>query len=327
MRPPEDPVRAGGVWGFLISLFGYIRIRTRSPSAVHQPNDPRGNHERRTVPYRCYTQEDEIEIRPEFATFAGYVGKGEKLLPRWTPGSIVYFVFLSNTFPNEVDARTVETAFMRAVDDWNSKAVGVQLQRVFDCERAAFVVAYEASKAKPRAYASAFFPDSDDRTLRVFSDALSVDSTVRLLVILLHEIGHVLGLRHENASTTEPEKPSVELTSFNEHSIMMAPLPEGSGTCIHDRDVEALKMLYSMADNSTFKDYRVVTVDPATPVQLRFKCWEQTLHGDIASAFASRTEMERVTIPGLIMSFLYFLSYLIMFLFHLIVKWISEAMA
>ncbi|KAK3346465.1 hypothetical protein B0T25DRAFT_552066 [Lasiosphaeria hispida] len=83
--------------------------------------------------------------------------------------------------------------------------------------------------------------------------------------ILRHELGHILGLRHDNAATCEPENPSVELSLENPLSIMnFYRDPSRIRACsIQDSDVTAVRKLYSL-NQSTLKGFDVITVDPDT---------------------------------------------------------------
>ena len=79
--------------------------------------------------------------------------------------------------------------------------------------------------------------------------------------VLCHELGHVLGLRHE----FEENIPSLRIGAVNEHSIMAYP-NRNSQWCEHyinDEDRNGLKELYSLKE---VKGYHIRDVDPA-PIQ------------------------------------------------------------
>ncbi|KAK3379653.1 hypothetical protein B0T24DRAFT_717172 [Lasiosphaeria ovina] len=210
----------------------------------------------------------------------------ENMLPRWKPHSVVTFAFLEESFPTPHNAACVESALSVAVDDWNSRRIHVRLQRVAQDERPVFVVAYRGRKRQD--YAKAFFPNFNfnKRVLKVFEPALSVGSGDFLAVILCHELGHILGLRHDNADVVESGYPSVELTPPNPHSIMMSPLFAGTKVGIQESDVKALNTLYSMDNKSTLHGFPVVTIDPGTLEQPSHEHSRETLHEEAGPAIA-----------------------------------------
>ncbi|GAB1312320.1 hypothetical protein MFIFM68171_02530 [Madurella fahalii] len=190
-------------------------------------------------------------------------------LLRWKPGSVVTFAVSRNTFPEKF-LSVFERALTVAIDDWNNRNIGVRFKRVANNERAVFKIKYDRTLHGP-VYAKAFFPNFEKRTLRVSNAALSATSHGFLSNILRHELGHVLGLRHEDAGTKEKRYPSVELTPPNTRSIMISQFSPEINVRIQESDVAALRQLYTLAESSMFRDseFEVVSVDSAVAGQAR----------------------------------------------------------
>ncbi|KAK0722670.1 hypothetical protein B0T26DRAFT_826495 [Lasiosphaeria miniovina] len=265
----------------------------------HQPPEPTKD-ELKTVTLHCSTESAaRADQTPYLSACVGH----KKVIPRWKPGSDLRFAFWESSFPPSHNAKRVEKALTVAVDDWSRRKV-VQLRRVVLDEPHVFVVAYSAQKRQH--YAEAFFPDSDKRVLRIFEEALSVKCDGFLAEILRHELGHILGLRHDNAGVAEGDCPSAALTPPNPDSIMMSPL---AAKGIQESDFEALKMLYSMDDNGTHAGFQVVTIDPYTLESPSYGYSSKILHGKArhVSVGARATHAQHKTINlGLVSIFVCF---------------------
>ncbi|GAB1316365.1 hypothetical protein MFIFM68171_06575 [Madurella fahalii] len=174
-----------------------------------QPLEPTKD-ELKTAVFRCST-EHAAKTGGILSACAGHENDKKLLLPRWKSDSVVTFAFLEKTFLTAVDAECVERALTIAVHNWNSRQIGVRFQRVAQDERTVFVIAYRDRKRQCRKYAKAFFPNSDERVLWIYQPALSVGCGDFLANVLRHKLGHILGLRHENAVVLEKKNRSVQL--------------------------------------------------------------------------------------------------------------------
>lgn len=124
-------------------------------------------------------------------------------LPLWAHGSVLRWAARTDGYPSPsgVHALRVASSMHHAAARWNAALGGRVIFR--HAERATdahFVLEYGGDGA--RALASSFTPEKAAHALnavRVYSRALTPTARPLLMCALLHELGHVLGLRHEHA--------------------------------------------------------------------------------------------------------------------------------
>lgn len=153
------------------------------------------------------------------------VGNGNDI-PRWAKGTILTYSVDPSSFPRRQHRSCAKTALNRAAKQWNKLCLGVTLQLVNGNMPAVFQLVYEPdiyndNDGGGTALAEAFPPDApvEARRLVVYAkhfDPCYVDSMVNTF---LHEIGHILGLRHE----FEEPQPSVLFGKADALSVMNYP--------------------------------------------------------------------------------------------------------
>ncbi|GKZ26857.1 hypothetical protein AbraIFM66951_003858 [Aspergillus brasiliensis] len=150
----------------------------------------------------------------------GYKG----VIPRWKPDSppqTINFAAFANGYPRPGLALLAANALRDAADDWNKLDLGVKFQWVEDIKQASFVLSYAGNQGN--VLAEAFFPNEDDLSyLNVYSAAFEPGTVQYLKNIFLHELGHVLGFRHEFAPELEDSNDdySVQFGPRNPMSVM-----------------------------------------------------------------------------------------------------------
>ncbi|KJJ32698.1 hypothetical protein AFLA70_611g000430 [Aspergillus flavus AF70] len=246
-QPTIDPTRAN-FYQELREAVGVEALQTLDPSTVgasQLENLKPAPGTSTTVPakYTCATQ------KPIPTTFQGsahtaalQVGLG-KIIPRWKtgPDKSVNFAAFANGYPKPELALIAAQALKQAADEWNKLELGVQLKWVAKIEDAAFVLSFAGNQ--DGVLAEAFFPNEKDlNVLNVYNAAFQPGTVQYLKNIFLHELGHVLGLRHEFAPELEDEADNytVQIGPRNPLSVMGYEFPPQ----IQPSDVENVKAFY-----------------------------------------------------------------------------------
>jgi hypothetical protein len=136
----------------------------------------------------------------------------------------------------------VPVKFKHQEDGWDFEIV---LRRNPDCDASGCVLA------------SAFFPDSGRHQLEIYPTMFQ-QSEDEQLETLIHEIGHVFGLRHFFANISETPWAS---EIFGEHSKFTI-MNYGANSILTDNDKSDLKRLYQLAWNGTLTNVN------GTPIRL-----------------------------------------------------------
>jgi hypothetical protein len=197
--------------------------------------------------YPCITQKPTpAAIAGSFSATALQVGLG-KYIPRWRTGptKTVNFAVLENGYPKPELAFLAADKLNEAANEWNALKLGVQFEWVYKIEDAAFVLTY-AKQVSPNTLAEAFFPNSVDlNVLNVYPAAFEEGTVQYLKNIFLHELGHVLGLRHEFAPERETgaDLKSVQVGPRNPTSVMAYEFPPQ----MQPSDIDSAKTFYQFS--------------------------------------------------------------------------------
>lgn len=187
--------------------------------------------------YTCVTQKevpvDSADTSDPLSIWIGWGGS----IPRWKKGQVIQFAVLARGFPTSSHAIFSAYKLNEAAIQWNSLNIGVTFKWVSKLEDAAFVLAYGGDKGS--VLARAFFPNSNDlNTLFVYQKAFDTAISPYQTNIFLHELGHVLGLRHEFAAR---EGGAVPFGPTNPRSVMSYTFPPN----IRDSDEASTKAFYN----------------------------------------------------------------------------------
>jgi hypothetical protein len=202
-------------------------------------------------------------------------------IPRWVKDSVVQFAAYSGGYPRPEDAVYAAQQLNKAALYWNTKNVGVtfrwvrrnllqifipttnalfRLFQVGKLEDAAFVLGYAGDQGG--LIARAYFPNANDlNNMTVYKRAFDGDLKPSMWNFFLHELGHVIGLRHEFAmdppSMKHPktEGGAVQIGSREELSVM---------------NYEHVPMITKLDEETTttFYNYPAGTTIKGVPLQL-----------------------------------------------------------
>jgi len=187
--------------------------------------------------YVCATQESLPVSTTSADPLSIWVGWGGKI-PRWKKGQVVQFAAFSGGYPTPNHAVFAAYKLNEAAIQWNSLNIGVTFKWVSKLEDAAFVLAYGGDGGS--VLARAFFPNSNDlNTLFVYQRAFDTGISPYQTNIFLHELGHVLGLRHEFAAQ---EGGAVPFGPANPLSVMSYTFPPN----IRDSDETSTRAFYNL---------------------------------------------------------------------------------
>ncbi|KAK1756353.1 hypothetical protein QBC47DRAFT_401258 [Echria macrotheca] len=148
---------------------------------------------------------------------------GKKIVPRWdivthSDRKLLYFIH-ERTFPDTATLHRAESAFHAAAAAWNDVDFGLVFEEVREASAAHFHLLYKEMGKDARHLATGFFPN-EPSDLTIYKAGLSTSrSDGAIKKTFMHELGHIIGLRHEHA-VARGESESVRFLGTNEFSIM-----------------------------------------------------------------------------------------------------------
>jgi hypothetical protein len=238
-------------------LLEYIRISFGEDATTVLPKDAELPKDSTDVAisagkYTCSTEQAR-ENHP------GALVVGLAFIPRWVKGSVVKWAVKSTGWPTPGHGIISANRLKQAAEEWNSHNIGVQFQWVDDLEEACFVLQYAGTLGS--VLASAFFPNEALlNAMNVYEKAFENTQVEILKNVFLHELGHVLGFRHEFALDIGPrfEGGAVPFLESNPKSVMSYVFPP----MIQDSDVKSAKAFYNWPVNKKIGFFDVTEYHP-----------------------------------------------------------------
>eukprot|EP01111_Echinosteliopsis_oligospora_P000588 TRINITY_DN10647_c0_g1_i1.p1 TRINITY_DN10647_c0_g1~~TRINITY_DN10647_c0_g1_i1.p1 ORF type:complete len:312 (-),score=73.36 TRINITY_DN10647_c0_g1_i1:55-939(-) len=190
-----------------------------------------------TVPV-CITQK-EVKNNPA----AILIGEGTEI-PRWKKGTVIRFTTLIKMgFDSKEDAEYATKHLITAASEWNKLNLGVRFEYVDDPSTANFVLVHGGDQGST--LAMAYFPNP--RSLNyvyVYTAAYKAPGwKPNMWKVFCHELGHVLGLRHEFALEREKGMPAVRLGAVDPLSVMTY---RADPPTITENDIKYTQLFYSL---------------------------------------------------------------------------------
>ena len=183
------------------------------------------------------------------------------IIPRWGHGSVITFTSRPWTFLSYEDAQHAEKSLKRAAEEWNRCQIGITFKWVNPDEDAVFELAYGGCGGSTAyTFAMSFFPNSKKRIMYVYEWSFQDKYWHSMVNIFLHELGHVMGLRHEFAAIKEKEAPAVPYGPANKLSVMNY-FKDPKDIWIQKSDAEYAKKFYEL-DENRFMGFDIVDEAP-----------------------------------------------------------------
>ncbi len=170
--------------------------------------------------------EEDIEGRTKLLA----VSENGKIV-RWQPGMVLSYCVLKSTFADASNYELVRNNMQRAVWDWEA-ACGVKFEHRADLDESPtntpdVLFPVREVNANGQFIAAAFFPNDPPVRRRLVIDPSYYSTDFDQIGVLRHELGHVIGLRHEHIRSGAPPAcgdedtgDTIEVTDYDPQSVM-----------------------------------------------------------------------------------------------------------
>jgi uncharacterized protein YecA (UPF0149 family) len=181
------------------------------------------------------------------------VDASEGFVPLWAPGRTLHYRFNEQSmkyFQNPSKAKSaILTLFGEAVLEWGDAAPVRFTENTDTYDFEIYMNRHDdGSDDEGYVLASAFFPASGRDRLTLYPKMFE-QSRKEQVETLIHEIGHIFGLRHFFAAESESTWPSEVFGTHSKFSIMNY----GADSFLTDEDKADLKRLYSQVWSGTLQ--------------------------------------------------------------------------
>lgn len=165
---------------------------------------------------------------------------------RWAPGSTLYY-YIEHCGLSTAQATIIQAGMRTAADHWQATGFGIIFEETRQWQKTNFTIAYNSDLGLDH-YALAFFPGWQRRVIDVGARLLG--ELQHATQVFAHELGHVLGLRHEFwKENNEPGSAyQFPIDSHDNESIMNdRNVGDMSRFLISPADKAAILQFYSLA--------------------------------------------------------------------------------
>lgn len=176
-------------------------------------------------------EEGGVGIMPNpAAALTGATEEGKVV--RWAPETVLSYTVLKRTFASDEHYETVVSNMRVATENWkNTCGVDFRYDDSLDdsstTSPAGVLFPVRGFDSNGRFIASAFFPNGPSFRRRVLIDPSYFTTTFDQTGVLRHELGHVLGFRHEHIRSGAPAvcpdettADTIDLTDYDPQSCM-----------------------------------------------------------------------------------------------------------
>lgn len=174
------------------------------------------------------------------------VERGE--IPLWAPGTTLHWRFNQKSLQRQEGAdnmkRRVRSLLRNAIHAWKGAAPVAFMEKDSDWDFEIAILKRRDCDQGGCTLASAFFPESGRQRLLIYPSLFECDR-LEQVATMVHELGHVFGLRHYFAKT-DPDEKTFPSEIFGKHSRFTI-MNYGSESRLTEADKRDLKRLYTAA--------------------------------------------------------------------------------
>jgi len=243
---------------------GKINIENQAPS----PETEAMAHPEGKDHYPCVTQQSNLPVFGRDPSLKNntrgdglVIGDGP-IIPRWVPGTKLQYFVIREGFPNDDDFKYSAQAFQEACKEWNDINFGAHISPTNDRKVANFVVKYYKPPPPPpgkkpnRTIASAFFPNAVEDVLVYDFTLVTPKWRAILKNSFLHEIGHIIGLRHEHAIVADTHGNGPEKSKAHQFGVKnpISVMSYEDKNEIQESDKEDVIAFYKLANHTMIDD-------------------------------------------------------------------------
>lgn len=196
----------------------------------------------KSAAFNCQTQStpdtSSGEVEPIFVGF-------NNECPRFKPSTVIKYISYFSGWPGG-QGQLISDTMWAAASEWNRQNIGVTFQWTTNRAEATFEVVYGG--ANDNFVAKAFFPNETTRQVLVYSASFTPPGLVRMQNSFQHELGHVMGLRHEFADKEIPG--AILVGARNDLSIMSY----AQNRSIQSTDVKWTRYFYALPNGTSISD-------------------------------------------------------------------------